>query len=277
MEGKNMKNVCLFVRRYVQCLLGAVYFFLGGVLKKKHRPLLYSLSLHFGFEKDEKDPNAKPDPTVPEVKLGDLIPDGIHVGLTRLESVSGNVTVTELAVIASLVKLNQPKICFEIGTFDGRTTENMANNQPVDGLCYTLDLPPPEKPADLATGTGLTLASGDESYILKEKSGGRISSSALADKKIIQLYGDSAKYDYSALKGQVDLMFIDGSHSYEYVKSDTEVAWEMVKPGGMILWHDYNSRWWPGVTRALNELHEDARFCAMRNVEGTTLCCMVHP
>ena len=70
-------------------------------------------------------------------------------------------------------------------------------------------------------------------------------------------------------------MFVDGSHSYEYVLSDTEAAWKMVKPGGLILWHDYDSRWWPGVTRALNQLQgRDPRFAALRHVENTALCFM---
>jgi hypothetical protein len=70
-------------------------------------------------------------------------------------------------------------------------------------------------------------------------------------------------------------MFVDGSHSYEYVLSDTEAAWKMVKSGGLILWHDYDSRWWPGVTRALNQLQsQDPRFGRIRRIDNSALCFM---
>jgi predicted O-methyltransferase YrrM len=36
----------------------------------------------------------------------------------------------------------------------------------------------------------------------------------------------------------MDLVFVDGAHSYEYVKNDTEKGWEMLRPGGIIAWHD---------------------------------------
>ncbi len=265
-----MNDLPVFLRRYFQSLAGCAYLFAGGVLVQKHRALLYALCKHFGFEKETEDPNAKPAPTVPKIPAAQVIGDETAVRLSRIADVAGNITPTELMVIAAFVKQRQPAVCFEIGTFDGRTTENMAANQPDGGKCYTLDLPP--EGADRAA---LPLASGDKAYIDKPVSGARISAQAKSG-KIVQLYGDSGTYDFSPYFGQVDLMFVDGSHSYEYVLSDTAAAWKMVKPGGLILWHDYDSRWWPGVTRALNELQSrDARFQNVRNIENTALCFLV--
>ena len=264
-----MNDLPLFLRRYFQSLAGCAYFFAGGVLRRKHRPLLYALCRHFGFEREPADPNAKPPPTVPKVAAAEIIRDDVAVALSRIADVAGNITPTELMLIAAFVKQRQPAVCFEIGTFDGRTTENMAANQPADGKCYTLDLPP-----DGADNAALPLASGDKSYIDKPASGARISAQAKSG-RIVQLYGDSATFDFVPYRGQVDLMFIDGSHSYEYVLADTESAWQLVKPGGLLLWHDYDSRWWPGVTRALNQLQsQDPRFAALRQIENTALCFM---
>ena len=205
-----MNDLPLFLRRYFQSLAGCAYFFAGGALLKRHRPLLYALCKHFGFEKETADPNAKPAPTVPKVAAAEIIRDDTAVALSRIADVAGNITPTELMLIAAFVKQRRPAVCFEIGTFDGRTTENMAANQPADGKCYTLDLPPAG--ADTAA---LPLASGDKDYIVKPVS------------------------------------------------------------GGLILWHDYDSRWWPGVTRALNQLQgRDPRFAALRHVENTALCFM---
>ena len=264
-----MNNIPLFLRRYFQSFAGCAYFFAGGALAKRHRPLLYQLATHFGFEHEASDPNARPTPAVPAVLASEVIVDDTTVRISRIADVAGNITPTELMIIAAFVRQRQPKVCFEIGTFDGRTTENMAANQPDDGKCFTLDLPPAD-----AGHTTLPLAAGDKTYIAKPASGTRISGQARAE-KITQLYGDSAKFDFSPYFGQVDLMFVDGSHSYEYVLSDTEAAWKMVRPGGLILWHDYDSRWWPGVTRALNQLQgQDPRFAAIRHIENTALCFM---
>lgn len=265
-----MNDFPLFLRRYVQSLAGCAYFFAGGVLLRKHRGLLYSLCKHFGFETETEDPNAKPAPTVPKISAAEIIRDETAVNLSRIADVAGNVTPTELMLIAAFVRQRQPAVCFEIGTFDGRTTENMAANQPDGGKCYTLDLPP-----ECADKAALPLACGDETYIDKPESGARMSAQAKSG-KIVQLYGDSGTFDFSPYSGQVDLMFVDGAHSYEYVRSDSDAAYRMVKPGGLILWHDYDSRWFPGVTRALNQLQaQDARFTGIRHIENTALCFMV--
>ncbi|NLD90526.1 MAG: class I SAM-dependent methyltransferase [Lentisphaerae bacterium] len=265
-----MNDLPISLRRYFQSLAGCAYFFAGGALRRKHRPLLYLLCKHFGFEKEPEGPSARPAATVPTVSASAIIQDDTAVCLSRIADVEGNITPAELMILAALVKQRGPAVCFEIGTFDGRTTENIAANQPVDGQCYTLDLP-----LDGADRAALPLASGDKTYIKKPVSGARMSKQAQSG-RITQLYGDSGTFDFSPYYGKVDLMFIDGSHSYEYVLSDTEAAWKMVTPGGLILWHDYDSRWWPGVTRALNQLQgQDPRFAAIRHVENTALCCLI--
>ncbi len=58
-----------------------------------------------------------------------------------------------------------------------------------------------------------------------------------------------------------DLVFIDGAHDYESVFNDVTNALDVLAPGGLIAFHDYRTspgqfdgRWDPGVTRAVNEL-----------------------
>jgi predicted O-methyltransferase YrrM len=43
------------------------------------------------------------------------------------------------------------------------------------------------------------------------------------------------------LRGSVDLLFIDGDHSYEGVRSDFENYAPLVRPGGLIAFHDVDS------------------------------------
>ena len=56
--------------------------------------------------------------------------------------------------------------------------------------------------------------------------------------KVTFLRSDSAKFDTTPYLNSMDLVFVDGAHSYEYVKNDTEKGLEMLRPGGIIAWHD---------------------------------------
>jgi hypothetical protein len=50
-------------------------------------------------------------------------------------------------------------------------------------------------------------------------------------------------------------VFVDGSHAYSYVVNDSAKALALIKPAGIVLWHDYQGpQHSPGVYQALNEL-----------------------
>ena len=183
--------------------------------------------------------------------------------MIQLDHADGNVSLEELRCIAKLVKYFEPKTLFEIGTFDGRTTMNMALNAPAADI-YTLDLPKAE-----IHKTEHRIKKGDQTFINKEESGTRFSNTEQA-KQITQIYADSASYDYSQLAGKVDFVFVDGAHTYEYVKSDTEAAFTLLgSTGGLIVWHDYE---WKEVIQALNEYYQaDPRFGDLINIQDTSL------
>jgi hypothetical protein len=70
-------------------------------------------------------------------------------------------------------------------------------------------------------------------------------------------------------------VFVDGSHARSYVESDSAKAMRMVKPGGLVLWHDYAGRGHaPGVFAALNALSHTVPLCV---VEGTTFAMWRRP
>ncbi|WP_137109165.1 class I SAM-dependent methyltransferase [Rhodobacter sp. SY28-1] len=63
--------------------------------------------------------------------------------------------------------------------------------------------------------------------------------------RFTQLIGDSHKIDPKAFvrdHGRMDLVFIDGDHSREGVRQDTELARAILAPGGAIAWHDANPK-----------------------------------
>ena len=67
----------------------------------------------------------------------------------------------------------------------------------------------------------------------------------------IQIYRSSSREAAKTWQHPIDLLFIDGDHSYEGCKSDLESWITFVKPGGCIAFHDSSE---PGVSRAISEL-----------------------
>jgi len=64
-------------------------------------------------------------------------------------------------------------------------------------------------------------------------------------------------------------VFVDGDHGYNYVRSDTENAFSMLSSKGVILWHDYGSKW-KDVTLFLRELAKE-RGKKIYHLQGTNL------
>jgi len=72
-------------------------------------------------------------------------------------------------------------------------------------------------------------------------------------------------FSYDILNGfydnYFDMIYIDGNHSYNGVKSDLKSSFLKVKNGGLICGHDYISSKFEGVVRAVDE------FCEEHNLE----------
>lgn len=240
--------------RYGRAAAGTAWAFTGGVTQQRHRDLVRQVAMHFGH--DEMPPR-----TLPCVSLASVTSDDTEIALPEPLGADGNVSLLELLAIARLVRERRPASVFEIGTFDGRTTLAMARNAPPDARIRTLDLPP-------TAPTRHELARKERRYVEKAQPGARFLRTPLAS-RIEQLYGDSATFDFSPF--EAEFVFIDGSHAYEYVLSDSRRALELTRGRpATILWHDYSA--WEGVTRALNELRaNDPRFAGLRWLEGTTL------
>ncbi len=196
---------------------------------------------------------------VPVVDMEELLPV-INVDPIEKEEANGNITLQELVIISQIVKDNKPKNIFEIGTFNGRTTLNLDHFSSEDAHVYTLDLP--KKDLDNAK---FGIEDGDRKYVDKNVIGEKYQEKV---SKVTQLYGDSATFDFSPYYGKMDFIFVDGSHSAPYAQNDTEVAFKLLRKGGIILWHDYGV--WRGVTKVLNNyFKKDGRFKNVKHIKGS--------
>jgi len=180
-------------------------------------------------------------------------------------SVPGGTSDSEAWVIAVLAK--RYASLFEFGTCTGKTSYLWARNTGPAGRVTTLTLPPDGHAA-------YQRAAGDDAdstrWALEESAYQRFvyTGTDVAD-RITQLYGDSKTFDETPYADQFDVVFVDGSHAYSYVLSDSRKAMAMVKPGGLVLWHDYEGPFHaPDVYRGLNELRAEV---PLQHIAGTTM------
>lgn len=253
-ELARMRRATRFAKRYLFASGATLYAFTLGLRRPRTRSFIDRVASEFGYR-------ARLRPTLPQVDIAELTPDAVAIELREPVGRDGNVSLLELVVLARLVRSRRPAAIFEIGTFDGRTTLNLAANAPDGATVYTLDLPADPAPA-------LALDPTERAFVRDDLSGIRLRGSDV-EHRVQRLRGDSATFDFSPYAAQ--LVFVDGSHAYEYVKSDSRRAMELLRGGsGVIVWHDYEE--WDDVTRALDELRAtDAAFAGLRWVRGTTL------
>lgn len=104
----------------------------------------------------------------------------------------------------------------ETGTRYGRSTMNLAKFCPEGGRVVSIDID--------QTNARKTLERMPD-YIKK---------------KVTLIEHDTNTLDFTTL-GKFDMVFIDGDHSADGVISDTLNAVKVLKPGGVIFWHDFMS------------------------------------
>jgi predicted O-methyltransferase YrrM len=217
------------------------------------------------FVKRRKEKYSRQFTSLPEISWRKCTLPGT-IRIVEKKKKNGNIRISELSILSQFAQNCEPRTSiFEIGAFDGRTTINLALNAPKSCVIYTLDLPP-------NTATKYPLESGEQHFVNKPDTVLRYTKYQDIYReeisRIHQLLGDSATFDYSEYNNSCSLVFVDGSHSYEYVKSDTKVALALAKKGGVIIWHDYGI--WPGVTRALEEIDAENQF-GLKKISGTSL------
>jgi len=204
---------------------------------------------------------------IPEIEHADLAsflgcsePKEIMLPPLGVITLAGLGHVAPYAILASVVSALQPKVIFETGTFRGVGALTMALNAPHSEV-YTLDLP-----EESGSASTTTLTRGDAEWVrLSRGCVGIAFKGHPVENRIHQLFSDSLKFDAAERVASADFCFIDGGHSYECIKADTENALKVLSPQGVILWDDYT--WFTGgVSKYICEL---AREMPLKRIAGT--------
>lgn len=165
----------------------------------------------------------------------------------------------EILILSAIVKFTNGKNICEVGTYDGNTALNFAANTPDDALITTIDLPP-DWDGQLENVPSLAINVTDRTKVGLQYKNTQYS------RKIIQIFGDSTKINWSKMSTPFDIVFIDGCHYYEYVKKDTKNALKHLKSGGLLIWHDY------GMIKDVSQVvDETAERIKVNAIQGTRL------
>ena len=167
----------------------------------------------------------------PHIDFAEIAGGSNRLCFQTFPSIGASISLVEAAALAALIHKINAKRIFEFGTYKGVSTTQLALNLPHDGMVFTLDLPE-DHPA-----YSLAIPKVAEQQIAAEKGKGILIPHDLGG-KVTFLRADSAKFDTAPYLESMDLIFVDGAHSYEYVKNDTVKGLEMLRPGGIIAWHD---------------------------------------
>ena len=167
----------------------------------------------------------------PSVDYAEITGASSRFIMQTFPGIGASISMLEGAALAAFIQKVRAKRIFEFGTYKGVSTTQLALNLPDDGMIYTLDLPEDHPAYTLA------IPKAEERQIAAETGKGILIPQELRH-KVTFLRSDSATFDTTPYLNSMDLVFVDGAHSYEYVKNDTEKGWEMLRSGGIIAWHD---------------------------------------
>jgi predicted O-methyltransferase YrrM len=204
-------------------------------------------------------------PRIPSARLEALFPGVGELEITiQHETRDRALNHGEALVLSLITAWLRPRRIFEIGTASGQATLLMGRQAP-DAKIDTMDL-------------------GNHAPSLGEQRGqppwqdltqiGIAFRDTPVQAQVTQHFADSAAFDYAPFRQSIDLMLIDGGHTYEYVRNDSSAALALTRPGGVIVWDDCNYIS-PGVGKALHGLRREGH--PVYRVAGTRLAVVTLP
>lgn len=160
---------------------------------------------------------------LPTVEISQLV-DTDSVDIGPVTFLDGGSLPTDLMLLAGLAEGIGQCRYFEIGTWRGESVATVASRA---SSCHTLCLT-------------------DEEMLRRGMDPATVASHGLFSRElpgVTQLRGDSRNFDFGQFQEPFDLIFIDGDHRYDVVKSDTiNIFRHLVHEKSIVVWHDYGSQ-----------------------------------
>lgn len=152
----------------------------------------------------------------------------------------------EIEALVELARRVKAKSTLEIGCNTARTSAALLRNVPTLQRAVGVDVLPGYVTDKLAQRREVPSKPG---YL------------AAHDPRFELILRGRGTFDLSApdLGGQFDFIFIDGDHGRAGVDNDTQLALAVIRPGGIIAWHDYNLTGVVDVRDVLNEYRAQGR------------------
>lgn len=135
----------------------------------------------------------------------------------------------ERRVLVALARHVRARTVIEFGVQDGQTARCIWDGCGSVRTYVGIDLPLGEAPALASQATEVAAVPG----------------AAVADRKGFRLLRTNSRDLTPPDLPMADLIFIDGGHDFGTVAHDTTLADAKIRPGGVIVWHDYNAI--PGI------------------------------
>jgi predicted O-methyltransferase YrrM len=149
---------------------------------------------------------------------------------------------SELETLIALVASVRPSAVLEFGVNTGRTAKAILANVPGIRSYQGIDVT-----------RGYVTAKAVQRNEVPDRPGELVE----GDSRFHLVLSPRGSLDLTAAELQpCDAAFIDGDHGREAVMHDTRLARQLVRPGGIIIWHDYHDLGNVDVRECLHEMAE---------------------
>ncbi len=160
------------------------------------------------------------------------------------------------AEVLTTLAANLSAPCLELGTSHGHSAFKLATNLAGRGTVHTVNILPEQHQA--SSGQLVT------HLLTREQIGAFYREQGTPG--IHQIYADTTNWQMPAELRDLGLVFVDAAHDTEAVFKDSVLVAPRVRPGGFIVWHDFNPGlrhkfgWIDAVMRGVEEFFRALRF-----------------
>lgn len=254
------------MKRILKLILGFNVASLVHLIRLEPRTFVRSCLGAFAISRDAATPEYETRrelSRIPEISVGEILGERRSViQLTVMRYEDGMLLTEQAMVLLSILVADAPSEVLEIGTYMGHTTRQMAENLPTATI-HTVDLPP----GFSAENDPKQAIPKDDFHLISRRVVGREFRDQPCAARIKQHFVDTAQWDFSGV-GRPTFFFIDGSHTYEYCRNDSEKCLALCGGSGTFLWHDCDDIH-PGVVKFVSEWRREGRD--IKRISGTSM------